>query len=413
MDADLCIIGSGPAGLMAAVASASKGAKTAICESNSSAGKKLLLTGGGRCNLTHAGDIKTFIRAFDEKGRFIRHCLYEFKPDDLRRFFARLGLPTKVQDNDCVFPVSEKSSDVRDMLVREALRLKAVFLFDNPVLDILKKNEFFHIRCKRQDVTAKKLLIATGGLSYQQTGSTGDGLKFAERLGHKIIAPKPALVPLVTKEKRPAKLAGTALSDIKIFTTIRQRKVRSSGPLVFTHDGIGGPAALDFSRLITDTLFVDKKPLAVLIDTMADTGETEFEKRFLELCEQNSKKTVKSILALLYPQRFTATFCEQFGLDENSIGRQLKKDERKRLLKILKALPLTIIGTGPIEDAIITRGGVSTDQINPLTCESRICPGLYFAGEVIDVDGPSGGYNLQLAFSSGFLAGKSAVSFRH
>jgi predicted Rossmann fold flavoprotein len=393
---------------MAAISSAGKGAKSVICESNSIAGKKLLLTGAGRCNLTHASDIKTFIKAFDKRSFFVRHCLYEFKPDDLRKFLANLALPTKVEKDGCVFPASERSSDVRDVLVKEALKLKIVFLFNNPVLDIEKKDELFYLRCEKQNVTSKKLIIATGGLSYPQTGSKGDGYRFAASLGHKIIHPKPALVPLVTAESWPASIAGLSLSNIKISAK-NNKKINCIGDLIFTHNGIGGPAALDFSRLIIDTLSADKKPLAVSIDTLADISETELEKRFLEMAEKNPKKTVRGILALLYPQRFALVLCGEFGFDENCIGRQLKKDERKRLLKILKALPLTIIGTGPIEEAIITRGGVSTDQINPLTCESLVCRGLYFAGEVIDIDGPSGGFNLQFAFSSGVLAGTCAA----
>jgi len=409
VDSDLCIIGSGPAGLSAAVSSAEKGAKTVICESNSTAGEKLLLTGGGRCNLTNSCDIKKFIRAFDEKRFFVRHCLYEFKSDDLRRFFARRGIPTKVQNDGCVFPASEKSSDVRDVLVKEALKLKVTFLFDNPVLDIRKKNGLFYVLCKKQPVTSKKLIIATGGLSYPGTGSKGDGLRFAKKLGHKIIEPKAALVPLLTQQFWPAKLAGISVPNVIIFAKINDKKIRCSGDVIFTHRGIGGPAALDFSRLIADGLFKDKKPLPVSIDTTACAEQTEWEKRFLELCEKKPKKTVKSILSLLYPQRFATVFCEQFAFAGGEIAGQLQKSGRKRLIKLIKALPLTITGTGPIKQATITRGGVSIDEISPRTMESIICPGLYFAGEVIDVDGPCGGYNLQFAFSSGALAGKSAA----
>jgi predicted Rossmann fold flavoprotein len=394
---------------MAAISAASNGAQTVVCESNPDAGRKLLLTGGGRCNLTADRSISDFVKEYGEKSRFVKHCLYELSPQALRKFFADRNLQTFVQNDGCVFPASEKSSDVRDVLIKEALKLKTVFLFDNPVLDIQKKSDLFYVSGKKQIVTSKKLIIATGGLSYPQTGSKGDGYKFAASLGHKIIPPKPALVPLVTKEKWLAKLAGVSLPGVSIFAKINDKNIRCSGDMIFTHNGIGGPAALDFSRLIIDTLSADKKPIPVSFDTLAGIEVSELEKRFLELCEQNPKKILKGILASVYPQRFAACFCEQFDFAGENIARQLERNVRKKIIKLLKALPLTITGTRPVEEAIITRGGVCVDQIDSKTMESKICTGLYFAGEVIDIDGPCGGYNLQFAFSSGALAGESSA----
>jgi predicted Rossmann fold flavoprotein len=219
-------------------------------------------------------------------------------------------------------------------------------------------------------------------------------------------------VPLAIKENWPRKLAGTALPAVKITAKTGNKKITSTGNMLFTQDGIGGPAVLDLSRLITDYLFAYKTPIPVSIDTMAETNDVELEKQFLKLCEENPKKTLKGILSLLYPQRFAACFCEEFGFDGDKIARQLEKSERKRLIKLLKALPLTITDARPIEEATITHGGVCTDEIDSKTMESRICPGLYFAGEVIDIDGPCGGFNLQFAFSSGCLAGISAAFFQ-
>jgi hypothetical protein len=415
MESDVSIIGAGPAGLMAAIFAAEfrqRRTKTIIFEANTAAGRKLLLTGGGRCNITHDCDIKDFARAFGEKQRFVQHCLYEFSPQDLRKFFADSGLSTKVQEDGCVFPVSEKSSDVREVLVARANRAGVQFLYGSPAANIEKidkKDSVFTISSGKGTFVSKKVIIATGGLSYPQTGSTGDGYRLAQRFGHTIIEPKAALVPLITREDWPDQLAGTTLSDIKIMATFENKKINSSGSLVFTQDGIGGPAVLDFSRLITNYLSANGKSIAVSIDTLANTNEAELEKRFLKLCEQNPKKTLKGLLALLYPQRFAATFCERFSFDGNKIARQLEKSERKKLIKLLKVLPLTITAARPVEEATITHGGVSTDEINPKTMESLVCPGLYFAGEVIDIDGPCGGFNLQFAFSSGILAGKSAA----
>ncbi len=412
MEADVCIIGAGPAGLMAAIFSAIGGAKTVIFEANTTAGRKLLLTGGGRCNITHDCSIGDFVRAFGPKYRFVQHCLYEFGPMDLRKFFASNGLATKVQKDGCVFPITEHSSNVRDVLVAEAKRKGVVFIYGSRIEKIDKSGAKFTISSNKETFVSKKVIIATGGLSYPQTGSTGDGYRFAQRFGHKIIEPKPALVPLAIKENWPRKLAGTALPAVKITAKTDSKKIASTGNMLFTQDGIGGPAVLDLSRLITDYLSADKKPIPVSIDTMANTNEAELERRILKLCEENPKKSVKGILAIIFPQRFALVFCEEFGFAGDKIARQLEKSERKRLIKLLKALPLTIKAARPIEEATITHGGVCTDEIDAKTMESRICPGLYFAGEVIDVDGPCGGFNLQFAFSSGCLAGISAAFFQ-
>ena len=402
---------------MAAIFAAESGAKTIVFETNTATGRKLLLTGGGRCNITHDCDIKDFVRAFGDKSSFVRHCLYEFGPEDLRKFFADKGLPTKVQDDGCVFPASEKSSDVRDVLVTEAKRVGVQFLYGRHIEKIENKGLDFTISSNKETFVSKKVIIATGGVSYPQTGSRGDGYKFAQKFGHTIIEPKAALVPLITAESWPGRLAGTTLEFVKITAKpatrtagkIENKKITSSGALIFTQDGIGGPAVLDLSRLITDTLSAGIKPIPVSIDTIDSMDNAELEKRFLELCEENPRKTLRGILDLFYPQRFAARFCEEFGSDASKIARQMEKSERKRLIKILKALPLAITATRPVEEATITRGGVSTDQINPKTMESLVCPGLYFVGEVIDVDGPCGGFNLQFAFSSGCLAGKPAA----
>ena len=397
---------------MAAIFSANAGAKTLVVEINTAAGRKLLLTGGGRCNITNNCNIVDFLKAFGNKGRFVRHCIYEFTPENLRNYFDENGLSTKVLEDGCIFPVSERSSDVRDLLVYQAKRAGAQFLYNNPVEKIEKNEDSFIIFTKNEKIVSKKITIATGGLSYPQTGSTGNGFTFAKGLGHTIIEPKAALIPLVTKETWPGQLPGTALECVYISAHINRKKIRSSGDMLFTQDGIGGPAVLDLSRLIIDNLYADKIPIPASIDTISGMNNTELERKFLQLVEANPKKTLKGILSIIYPQRFAAIFCEVFSFDSEKIARQLEKDQRKRLLRLLKDLPLTITRTRPIEEATITRGGVSTDEINSKTMESKICPGLYFAGEVIDVDGPCGGFNLQFAFSSGRLAGISSANLK-
>ena len=409
METDICIIGSGPAGLMSAIFSAARGAKTIVFETNTASGQKLLLTGGGRCNITNNCSIEDFIKAFGEKNKFVRHCIYEFSPQDLRKFSEERRLATKIFEDGCVFPASERSSDVRDLLIAEAKRVGVQFLYDRRVEKIEKDEDLFAIFTKNEKIVSKKVIIATGGLSYPQTGSTGDGYRFAQEFNHTIIEPKAALVPLVTKENWPGRLAGTALENVIITASINGKKIQTTGNMLFTQDGIGGPAVLDLSRLIADYLFSNKKPIPLSIDTINSMDNTELERNFLHLVDVNPKKTLKGILSLLYPQRFAACFCYVFEFDSEKIARQIEKEERKRLIKLLKAIPLNVINTRPIEEATITRGGISTNEIDPKTMESRICPGLYFAGEVIDIDGPCGGFNLQFAFSSGVLAGNSAV----
>jgi len=409
MEIDICIIGAGPAGLMAAVCSAKAGAKTLVVETNTAAARKLILTGGGRCNLTHNCNVADFLKAFGEKSKFVKHCLYNFTPQDLRQFFEERGLPTKVLEDNCVFPASERSSDVRDLLVKESVKAGVQFLYNRRIEKIEKNDYFFAISNENEKIISKKTIIATGGLSYPQTGSNGDGFKLAQKLFHTIITPKPALVPLITSESWPGRLAGVSMENVKLTANLNAKKILSIGDMLFTQDGIGGPAVMDLSRLIVDYLFVNKIAIPVSIDTINNLSSTYLERKFLQLVEENPKKTLKGILSFLYPQRFAVCFCDVFSFDEEKIARQTAKVERKRLVNLLKAIPLNVTGTRPIEEATITRGGVFTNEIESKTMESKICRGLYFAGEVIDVDGPCGGFNLQFAFSSGALAGKSAA----
>ncbi len=406
---DILIIGAGPAGLMAAIQSAGCGVSAAVLESGPAAGRKLLLTGGGRCNLTNNCSINDFIKAFGDKQRFVRHCLYEFTPQDLQNYFAERGLPAKIMDDGCVFPETDNSRDVLDILLEEINELDAHLVLKSSVQAIEKSADGFVIASKKQQFFAKKVIIACGGLSYPQTGSTGDGYRFAQQLGHTIIGPKPVLVPLITEEKWPASLAGTSISNVKITATIENKKISAGGSFLFTQDGIGGPAVLDLSRLIIDNLVKNRKPITVWIDTVPDMNNTSLEKHYLNLCENNPKKSLKNIIALIFSERFASVFCQSFSFDGNATARQLEKKTRIKILALLKYLPLTITSARPIEQATITRGGICTKQINPKTFESLVCPGLYFAGEVIDVDGPCGGFNLQFAFSSGCLAGKRAA----
>ncbi|MGA2093391.1 MAG: NAD(P)/FAD-dependent oxidoreductase [Sedimentisphaerales bacterium] len=429
MEKKVCIIGAGPAGLMSAIFAAQAGAKVILIEKNPEAGKKLLLTGGGRCNLTHTGEIEDFVKIYGKAGRFLRHSLYELSPDDTREFFTQLGLATKVDEAGCVFPVSEKASDVRDVLIRQCQEMNVQFIFSRGVDKITQNSKLktqncqFTVSMGKEIIFADKIIIATGGLSFPQTGSTGDGYKLAKSLGHTIIEPRPALVPLLTEEKWTLDLAGTSLARVKISTVIDNKKVSVEGPMIFTHDGIGGPAVLDLSRLLADYLSAigsadsetspaavrrggpAQKPIQILLDIVPAMNEEKLEQYLLGQLSQYSRKIIINVLFDLIPKKLAGFLC-RWALIAETKGYQFKKEQRRQIIQLLKKLPLSITAARPIEEAVITRGGVAIGEIDSKTMQSKICPGLFFAGEVLDADGPCGGYSLQICWSTGALAGK-------
>jgi predicted Rossmann fold flavoprotein len=409
MRAKICIIGAGPTGLMASIHCALANAETSVFESNTIAGRKLLLTGGGRCNLTHLTGPNEIMRAFGPKGRFLSYCLHKFTPEQVRQFFRELGLESIVEQDGCVFPASGRSSDVRNCLIKHAKSLGVHFYFDKSVKNIAREGNSFAIRTSCDSFAAEKVIIATGGLSFPQTGSTGDGYRFARELGHTIVETKASLVPLVTREKWPAQIAGTAVENVKVSARVNNKKDTTAGALIFTDDGIGGPAVWDMSRHLTGHLPALEKPLEIAIDLAPQVTQVDLETQVTANIAENPKKKIANILAGFVPKRVAEVLCELVGCDEEIRANQLKKDMRKKLIRNLKALPLSIVKTRPISEAIVTHGGVSSYEIETKTMESRICPGLFFAGEVIDVDGPCGGYSLQVCWSTGALAGSSAA----
>jgi len=409
MKTEICIIGAGPAGLMAAIFSAAAGVDTMVIEANSSPGRKLFLTGGQRCNLTHQDDPRELVREFDDKGRFLSYCLHEFPPQKVQEFFDGLGMPTKVEKDGCVFPVTNHAGDVRDALFKRAKRLGVKFLFGRRVSSITKEGGMFIVLAGKEHVHARKLIIATGGLSWPQTGCTGDGYRFARQFGHRIVQTRASLVPLVTLEAWPGQLAGTALGNVRITTRINNKKIAAAGAMVFTDDGLGGPVAQDMSRYLTYYLPVADTPIEIVLDLAWHFEQAELENRIIEHIGANPKRKVVNILAGFVPKRLSTLLCELAACDGQLPAGKLKKDMRKKLIKAVKALPLSIVRTGPIAEATVTRGGVDVTEIDPKAMESKICPGLFFAGEVIDIDGPCGGYNLQMCWSTGALAGSSAA----
>jgi predicted Rossmann fold flavoprotein len=408
MKTKVCIIGAGPAGLMASIHCAVAGVETVVFETNTTAGRKLLLTGGGRCNLTHLASPDEIVRSIGPEGRFLSYALHKFSPEHTCQFFRELGLESVVEQDGCVFPASNSAADVRDCLLNYAKSLDVRFYFDKPVKRITREGNSFAVHTDREIIAAEKVIIATGGLSFPQTGSTGDGYRFAQELGHTIVEPRASLVPLVTRRRWPAKLAGTAVENVKISTRIGNIKIATSGALVFTDDGIGGLAVWDMSRHLADRLPAHERPLEIAIDLIPQVTEVQLEMQLTAIIAANPKRKIVNIVAGFLPKRLAEAVCKLVGCNEIEAN-QLKKDVRKKLIRIIKSLPLSITNTRPIAEAIVTRGGVSTDEIESKTMESKICPGLFFAGEVIDVDGPCGGYSLQICWSTGALAGSESA----
>ncbi len=403
----IAVIGGGPAGIMAAASAAALGADTLIIEQNSYLGKKMGITGKGRCNITNACDIRDFIANIPVNGKFMHSAFYAFSNDDMIELLSRYGVETKIERGNRVFPVTDKAHTVVDALKAYAKDSGARAVQDK-VLAVIRRDEGFLLKLeKRGNLSCDKVIIATGGASYTATGSTGDGYKFAANLGHTIVTPTPSLVPLTTKGDVAKKLMGLSLKNIAITVKSADGKKQYSdfGEMLFTHFGVSGPVILSASSHLRDfghnkyTLSIDLKP--ALDDEALD-------KRILRDFGAELNRDFVNSLDELLPKKLIPVVIELCGIPERKKVRDITKTERQKLVSLLKNFTLEITGTRPINEAIITSGGVSVKEINPKTMESKIVPDLYFAGEVIDVDAYTGGFNLQIAYSTGYLAGESA-----
>lgn len=395
--------------MTAGIFAAQAGARVLIVERNPTAGRKLLKTGRGRCNLTHAGTIDEFVRAYGACGRFLKPALYAFPPQEVRKFFHLRNVPTQEEKDGCVFPVSSRASDVCQCLLRTAQELGVSFVFGRHVEHIGIRHTAFEIRTDKERVFSQAVILAAGGASWPATGSAGDGYHLAAEFGHSIIAPKAALCPLVTKEKWPGSLQGVGIPQVRIRASAEGRRWDLQGPLMFTADGIGGPAVFDLSRHLTDILAHNESPVPIHIDWLPELDAQSLENRLLAEFSAHPKKEPAGILGTFLPRQLAHQIQTLLGCKEKTTVSQMSRQQRKTLLNLLKSCPLTVVKTAPLEQATITRGGVSRDEIEPSTMESRLRSRLYFAGEVIDADGPCGGYNLQIAWSTGALAGLSAA----
>jgi predicted Rossmann fold flavoprotein len=407
----ICIVGAGPAGLAAgALHNRDSAGDTVIVESNTVAGRKLLMTGGKRCNVTHQANAKELVKAFGPGGRFLRYSFHEFTPQRMIGFLKEQGVSVVTQADGCVFPETNRASTVRDALVDRALKQGVRFKYDRQVTGIRSDKQGFDVSlsCGGR-LRAQRVVIATGGLSYAQTGSTGDGYDFARALGHTLIPTRPSLVGLVTAQTWPGTLSGTSLPTVTLATSIRNKRFVTSGHLVFTQQGLGGSAVQDMSRFLTPYLPNKTSPIPIRVDVLPDTPRDQLGKEIIDRCTVHPKKSVVALLSDIMPRRLAETLGRQSSVPEALEAGQLGKLQRKRLVNVIKSLELGITDAQPMATATVTQGGVNVAEINPQRMESTLCPGLFFAGEVLDVDGPCGGYHLQMCWSTGFVAGRAAA----
>ncbi len=416
MKSDLIIVGGGAAGLMAALVAAKEGAKVTLIEKNKTLGRKLAITGGGRCNLTNQADLAELIKNTPGNGRFLYSAFQRFGPEQVIRFFEdELGVKLKVERGRRVFPVSDQAREVVEAVFHRLQALGVTVLTGTRVksliIDLTEKKINGVYLDNNKKIESLALIVSTGGLSYPGTGSTGDGFPWAEEAGHKIIPCFPSLVPLVTKEEWPKQLEGLSLTNVNLTVWHGDKKLSSEfGEMLFTGFGISGPIVLSLSRSIAP--LVTKEPGSVIlkIDLKPALIEEELDLRVQRDFNEYSRKLYKNSLDDLLPQKIIPVIIELSGIDPQKLVHQITREERLRLVRLLKNLPLTIESTRPFAEAIVTAGGVSTKEINPKTMESKLITGLYFAGEVVDVDAFTGGYNLQIAFSMGYVAALEAVS---
>ena len=404
----IVIIGGGPAGIMAAINAASNRDEVVLIEKNEYLGRKLLLTGGGRCNLTNTCKSEDLTHHFSKTGSFLRDAFKAFNNEDLISFFADRGLMIKVEENGRVFPVTDKASSVLDVLDAELKKLKVKILVKTSVKKInVLQGAVKGVLCEDGTMlTADKVIIATGGLSYKMTGSTGDGIRLAEKLGHRIVSLKPGLVALALASTIPKRLEGVSLNDVKlIFRTGKKKISAEKGSIIFTKHGISGPTTLSLSSQVVDWINEGKK-VSLEIDMMPMLDLNETEMTLARKMPKSGEKSLKNILREFVPIRVSEIFLELAKIPQRKKANQLTLKERRSVAILLKGLKFDVANSVSLKKAQITRGGVSTKDIDPKTMESKKIKGLYFAGEMIDIDGDCGGFNLQAAFSTGYLAGR-------
>ena len=409
------IIGGGPAGMLAAISSAEQGNKVTLLEKMDMLGRKLLITGKGRCNITSSLDISEFINNIPGNGRFLYSAFENFSNTDIIELLKEEGLDVKEERGNRIFPVTDKSKDVLDALINRMKKLNIDIKTKARVEEILvNENEVYGVRLESgEEIKGSKIILATGGKSYPLTGSTGEGYKMAQKLGHTITEIKPSIVPLTAEKELCTDLQGLSLRNVKILIkdTKNNKKVYEDfGEMLFTHFGVSGPTILSSSahllRYKDINKLLNERVIKLYIDLKPALSKEELDLRVRRDFEKVKNKTFKNSLDKLLPQKMIPVIIQKSCINENKKVNEITKEERTKLVELLKSFEVVLYGFRPIEEAIVTAGGVSIKEINPKTMESKIIKGLYFAGEIIDVDAYTGGFNLQIAYSTGYSAGK-------
>jgi predicted Rossmann fold flavoprotein len=409
---DVAVIGAGPAGMMAAIRAAQKGARVAILDKKERPGVKLLMAGNGRCNLTQAeNNILELSQKYGRNGRFLLSCLALFRPKAVMEFFTDNNLPVKIEKNGKVFPVSDQSQDVLEML-RDLMKENGVtFLYASDIVDFeIEKNKIVKINLKKREITAKNYIIATGGKSFPDTGSTGDGYAWLEKMGHTIVEPKPILTPIIVIEEWIKEMQGISISSVAMSVYINnKKKISQAGDLMFAHFGLSGPLALDMSREI-QKLRKNNDNIKISIDFKPYLNFEQLDKTVCRDFEKNGNIKTANCLQSLLPPKLLSFLLKRSGLDLEKYVSRISRQERQKLIALFKGLTMNMTELAGFEKAMVTSGGVSIREIDSKTMRSKIVENLFLAGEIIDVDGPTGGYNLQLCWSTGYVAGENAAT---
>lgn len=403
------VIGGGAAGMMAAITAAANGGEVLLLEKNEKLGKKLFITGKGRCNITNAADTEDLFSAIVSNPKFLYSSFYSFTNSQVIDFFEGLGVKTKIERGGRVFPASDHSSDVIRALEREMEQLGVEIYLQAEVKELILKEHVIKgvVLTSGKKLYADTVIVATGGISYPSTGSTGDGYRFAKACGHQVTEILPSLVPMEVKEWYAKELMGRSLRNIEICVTDGKKKLyQEFGEMLFTHYGVTGPVILSASSIVGKKL--KEKELTLHIDLKPALSEEQLDKRVLREFETNHNRQFKNAVDSLFPSKLRPVIVELSGIPEEKKVHEITKEERLHFVRLIKDFSMTLTGLRGYKEAIITKGGVSVKEIDPSTMESKLVKGLFFAGEVLDLDAVTGGYNLQIAWSTGYLAGMNA-----
>jgi predicted Rossmann fold flavoprotein len=403
---DVVVIGAGAAGLMAAIRAAERGRRTLLLEKNRKAAVKILMSGGTRCNITHATDNRGIVTAYGPSGRFLHSALAAFGVQQTLDFFHAEGVATKVEETGKIFPVSNRATDVLAALLRRLERSSAELALQEPLLDLRRGERGFDLTTPGRVITARAVILTTGGQSYPGSGTTGDGYRFTAALGHTIVPPRPALVPITTAVPWVASLRGVTLPDVEVRLLDGENILeRRRGSLLFAHFGLSGPVILDLSRQVS--AYQNPQQLRLHIDVVPGQSEQELSRFLQDAAAQAGKRQLAAVLAAHMPRRLAETVLTLAGLAIDRTAAALRREERQAILQNLKRLEVPVQGTLGFGKAEVTAGGIDLKEVDSRTMQSKIVPGLYLAGEILDLDGPIGGYNFQAAWSTGWLAGSS------